>query len=243
MNATLQSVGQDVKQAWRIARAHPAFTLVALVTLAVGIGANAAMFSVVDTVLLRALPFREAERLVVLDEYRQGHGSRKVSWMDFGDWRQANEVNPIFDGLAAYRLTHVSLTGDGEATLLQAAEVSAPFFDLLGSQPVLGRTFGERDDTPGSPRVAIVSHDMWLSRLNGAGDVIGQSIDLNGTPYSVAGVLPPSFDFFEASVDVYLPVGLHGNDSEWTRRGNHPDLLVLGRLGRDRFAVFSASRA
>src|SRR5262245_60183979 len=80
----------DVKQAWRVARRDPVFTFIALVTLAVGIGASAAMFSVIDQVLLQALPFRAEDRLVVLDEYREGHGSRTVSWMDFGDWRQAN---------------------------------------------------------------------------------------------------------------------------------------------------------
>ena len=207
----------------------PGFTLVALFTLALGIGANTGMFSVIDAVLLKALPFPDSNRLVVLDEYRREHGSRTVSWMDFRDWRERQRV---FDNLAACRLSSVSLTGGREATLLRAAEVSAPFFELLGTQVSLGRLFGARDDSPGAARTAIVSHDLWLTRLNGARDAIGKSIDLNGSSYAVIGVLPPTFAFFDARVDVYLPVGLHGDDAEWTRRGNHPDLLVLARLRR-----------
>jgi putative ABC transport system permease protein len=227
MRIALQSLWQDLTHACRILRRDPGFTLVAVTTLALGIGANTAMFSVIDTVLLRALPFPDANRLVVLDEYRREHGSRTVSWMDFRDWRDQNRV---FDDLAAYRLTHVSLTGAREATLLPAAEVSAPFFDLLGIRPLRGRLFAAQDDTPGAPPAVIISHDFWMTRLNGAADVIGTTIDLNGASCAVIGVLPAAFEFFDTQIDVYLPVGLHGADPEWTRRGNHPDLLVLARL-------------
>jgi putative ABC transport system permease protein len=239
MRTRLQSVWQDVGHACRWLRRDPVFTLVALLTLALGIGANTAIFSVIDTVLLKALPYPDANRLVVLDENRREHGSRTVSWMDFLDWRAQNRV---FDDLAAYRLSRISLSGDGrEATLLHAAEVSAPFFDLLGARPDQGRVFGHVDDTPGASRTVIVSHDLWLTRLNGRADAIGQSIDLDGSPYTVIGVLPAAFEFFDTPVDVYVPVGLHGDDPEWQRRGNHPDLLVLGRLRRD--ATLSSARA
>jgi putative ABC transport system permease protein len=224
---TLGSLGQDIRQGWRVLRGDPAFTLVALATLALGIGANAAMFSVIDGVLLKAVPFPEASRLVVVDEYRQEHGSRTVSWMDYRDWRDQNRV---FDDLAAYRLSTVTLTGGREPALLRAAEVSAPFFRLLGAPPARGRLFEDRDDRAGSPRTVVVSHALWLSRLNGSPDAIGRAIDVNGFPFVVIGVLPPAFDFFGVPVDVYLPVGLHGDDPEWLRRGNHPDLLVLARL-------------
>jgi putative ABC transport system permease protein len=227
MPTSLQSLWQDITHACRILRRDPAFTLVAVLTLALGIGANTAIFSVIDAVLLKALPFPDAQRLVVLDESRREHGSRTVSWMDFRDWRDQNRA---FDDLAAYRITRVSLTGGGEATLLRAAEVSAPFFDLLGARPFLGRLFAAQDDTPGAPPSVIVSHDFWVTRLNGDTSVIGTTIDLNGASCAVIGVLPAAFEFFDTSIDVYLPVGLHGADTEWTRRGNHPDLLVLARL-------------
>ena len=181
MRTWLQSVWQDLAHACRLLRRDPAFTLVALLTLALGIGANTAIFSVIDAVLLKALPYPDANRLVVLDEYRREHGSRTVSWMDFLDWRAQNRV---FDDLAAYRLTRVSLTGGREATLLRAAEVSAPFFDLLGVRPDRGRVFGRADDTPGAARAVIVSHDLWLTRMNGRPDAMGQSIDLDGSPYT-----------------------------------------------------------
>lgn len=239
MRTWLQSVWQDLAHACRWLRRDPAFTLVALLTLGLGIGANTAIFSVIDAVLLKALPYPDANRLVVLDEYRREHGRRTVSWMDFLDWRAQNHV---FDDLAAYRLTRVSLTGDGrEATLLHAAEVSAPFFDLLGARVDHGRRFGRDDDTPGARRAAIVSHDFWRTRMNGQPEAIGQSIDLDGAPCTVIGVLPAAFEFFDTPIDVYLPVGRHGDDPEWQRRGNHPDLLVLGRLRRD--ASLSSARA
>jgi putative ABC transport system permease protein len=227
MPTSIQRLWQDIMYACRIFRRDPAFTIVAVVTLALGIGANTAIFSVIDTVLLKALPFPDAHRLVVLDEYRREHGSRTVSWMDFRDWRDQNRV---FDDLAAYRVTSVSLTGGRDATLLHAAEVSAPFFDLLGVRPSLGRLFAADDDTPGASRAVIVSDDFWVTRLNSAADAIGSSIDLNGASCAVIGVLPASFEFFDTPIDVYLPVGLHGADAEWTRRGNHPNLLVLARL-------------
>jgi putative ABC transport system permease protein len=238
MRPSLQSLWQDIAHACRILRRDPAFTIVAVATLALGIGANTAMFSVIETVLLKALPFPDANRLIVLDEYRREHGSRTVSWMDFRDWHDQNRV---FDDLAAYRVISVSLTGGPEATLARAAEVSAPFFDLLGVRPSLGRLFAAQDDTPGAPRAVLVSHDFWLTRLNGARDAIGTSIDLDGSSCAVIGVLPASFEFFDTPIDVYLPVGLHGAEAEWTRRGNHPDLLVLARLRQG--VSLSAARA
>src|SRR5262249_16248613 len=125
--------------------------------------------------------------------------------------------------------------------LLRAAEVSAPFFDLLRVRPSLGRPFAATDDVPGATRSVIVSHDLWLTRLNGAPDAIGRALDLNGSPHTGVGVLPATFAFFDAPIDGYPPVGLHGDDPEWLRRGNHPDLFVLGRLQQG--ASLPAARA
>jgi putative ABC transport system permease protein len=192
-----------------------------------GIGANTAIFSVINTVLLKALPYHGADRLVVLDEYRLEHGSRTVSWMDFQDWREQNRA---FDDMAAYRLSDASLRGQDKSALLRTAEVSSSFFGLLGTQPLLGRVFTEQDDKSTAVPTVVVSYELWKTQLGGNPDIVGRSLDLNTTPYLVIGVLPRDFDFFDKRVDVYRPVGLHDADPEWAKREYHPDLLVLARL-------------
>lgn len=223
----LQEIADDARHGGRLLLKTPGFAVVAVVTLALGIGANTAIFSVVNTVLLKSLPYAESDRLVVLDEYRLQHGSRTVSWMDFLDWRKQNSA---FEDLAAYRLTRLSLTGVNDPTLLRVAEVSSSFFKLLGVKPVVGRNFTEQEDKAGATRTAVISYAMWRGRFGGDPNIGAKAIDLDGAPASVIGVLPPAFDFFDQEVDVYLPVGLHAGNGEWNRRGIHPDLLVLARL-------------
>jgi len=217
---------RDLRHGLRTSLNHPSFAAVALLTLALGIGANTAMFSIINAVLLNGLPYPDAGRLVVLDEYRR-NSSRTVSWTDFLDWRKQNRA---FDDMAAYRLSHVNLTGAGEPALLRVGEVSSPFFKLLGLRPLSGRTFDEREDSAGANRVTVISYELWKNRLNGDPNFAGQTLTLDGVSYSVIGVLPPQFNFFDRQVDAYLPVGLHGADDQWTQRGIHPDLLVLARL-------------
>lgn len=223
----LEQLKQDLSHGCRLLRTSPGFTSVAVLTLALGIGATTAIFSVVNKVLIKSLPYPEADRLVVLDEYRLQHGSRTVSWMDFLDWRKQN---PAFDDFAAYRLTRLSLTGVERPTLLRAAEVSSTFFKLVGVEPVLGRSFTEHDDAPGATHTALISYGLWRGGFGADPNIGTKIIDLDGVPAVVIGVLPPEFNFFEKQVDVYMPVGLHGGEAEWNRRGIHPDLLVLARL-------------
>jgi putative ABC transport system permease protein len=226
MNRTLEFL-RDLRHGLRTLLKNRAFSAAALLTLAFGIGANTAIFSIVNAVLLNRLPYPDANRLVILDEYRLQHGSRTVSWLDFLDWRKQNR---IFADMAAYRLSHVNLTGIEEPTLLRVAEVSSPFFRILGTQPLSGRTFSEREDLPGANPGVVVSHELWKNRLGGDPNFAGKTLTLDGISYSVIGVLPPEFNFFDKRVDAYLPVGLHGADDEWNQRGIHPDLLVLARL-------------
>jgi nitric oxide reductase large subunit len=185
--------------------------LVALAVVVFGsmIGEFITIHGVVNAVLLNGLPYPDANRLVILDEYRLQHGSRTVSWLDFLDWRKQNRT---FDDMAAYRLSHVNLTGIEEPTLLRVAEVSSPFFRILGTQPLSGRTFSEREDLPGANPVVVVSHELWKNRLGGDPNFAGKTLTLDGISYSVIGVLPPEFNFFDKRVDAYLPVGLHGAD-------------------------------
>ena len=222
----LDSLRQDVRYGLRLCAREPVSSAVVLLTLALGIGANTAIFSIVNAVLLKPLPFPASDRLVVLDEIRIRHGSRMVSWMDYLDWRDQNQA---FDDLAAYRLTDASLTGRDEPSLLRAAEVSSSFFTLLGAEPVLGHVFTGRDDRPEAAPTVVVSHDLWTTQLGSRPDIVGQALTLNGMPCTITGVLPAGFQFFEKRVDVYLPIGRHGADPEWMRRGNHPDMFVLAR--------------
>ncbi len=217
---------RDLRHGFRALLKRPAFSAVALLTLALGIGANTAMFSIINTVLLNGLPYPDSNRLVILDEKRL-NSSRTVSWMDFLDWRKQNRA---FDDMAAYRLSHVNLTGVGEPALLRVGEVSSPFFKVLGIQPFSGRTFDEKEDSTGANPVVVISYQLWKTRLGGDPNFAGKTLTLDGVSYSVIGVLPPEFNFFDKRVDAYLPVGLHGADDQWTQRGIHPDLLVLARL-------------
>jgi putative ABC transport system permease protein len=236
MSANLGAVGQDLRQAMRVLRNNVGYSTVAIVTLALGIGANTAIFSVVNRALLKALPYPNPQRLVILDEYRLQHGSRTVSWLDFCDWREQNQV---FDAMAAYRLSYLSLTRTEEPALLRVAEVSSTFFEILGAQAVNGRTFVEQEDMPGAPPVVVVSHGLWKNRMGGDTNVAGKALTLDGVSYTVIGVLPQEFSFFDEPVDAYLPVGLHGADVEWNQRGIHPNLQALARL-RARESIDSA---
>jgi putative ABC transport system permease protein len=216
----------DLRHGFRALLKRPAFSAVALLTLALGIGADTAMFSIINTVLLNGLPYPDSNRLVILDENRL-NSSRTVSWMDFLDWRKQNRA---FDDMAAYRLSHVNLTGVGEPALLRVGEVSSPFFKVLGIQPFSGRTFDEEEDSAGADPVVVISYQLWKTRLGGDPNFAGKTLTLDGVSYSIIGVLPPEFNFFDKRVDACLPVGLHGADDLWTQRGIHPDLLVLARL-------------
>jgi putative ABC transport system permease protein len=217
---------RDLQHGFRTLLKRPAFSAVALLTLALGIGANTAMFSIVNTVLLNGLPYPDSNRLVILDENRL-NSSRTVSWVDFLDWRKQNRA---FDDMAAYRLSHVNLSGVGEPALLRVGEVSAPFFKVLGIQPFSGRTFDEKEDSTGANPVVVISYQLWKTRLGGDQNFAGKALTLDGVSYSIVGVLPPEFNFFDKPVDACLPVGLHGADDLWTQRAIHPDLLVLARL-------------
>src|SRR5215469_8430293 len=224
---TAQHLAHDLRHAVRLLLKNRGFSIVAVITLALGIGATTAIFSVVNKVLLKSLPYPDADRLVVLDEYRLQHGSRTVSWMDFLDWRRQN---PAFEDMAAYRVTRLSLTGVEDPTLLNVAEVSASFFKLLAIEPTLGRTFTDHEDKAGAERLAVISYALWRGRFGADPNIANVAVDLDGIPVSVIGVLPPTFNFFDKQVDFYMPVELHGADPEWNRRGIHPDLLVLARL-------------
>ena len=226
---------RDLRYGLRILLKNPGFTFVAVATLALGIGANSAMFSVVNTVLLKPFSFRDPEQLVVLWErsLKENLPRMVVSPPNFADWRNQNQV---FQDVAAYRLLDFNVITGGEPEQVRGLRVSATMFSLLGVQPVLGRDFQPDEDLPGKPATVIISHEFWTSRFKASPAIVGQSITLGAENATVIGVMPADFDFpppiafrGEArAVKVHLWTPLRYG-LEMDQRGGH-NLFVLARL-------------
>ena len=198
----------DLRYGVRVLLKSRGFALVAVVTLALGIGASTAAFSVVHAVLLRPLPFPEQERLVVAwkQDATTGNPFVELSVADFRDWQAQSRS---FEGLAVMPTTVYGygyvLTGRGEPLQLESAKVTGRFFDLLGARAALGRVFDESDDRVGGPAVVVISDRLWRERFNADPGVVGQTVTLNQTAFNVIGVLPPAFTF-PAGVDLWVPL-------------------------------------
>ena len=196
---------QDLKYGTRILLKQPGFTLVAVVTLALGIGANTAIFSLVNSILLRPLPFREPDRIVrmVQASPKLGLPSWGVSQAGFNAYR---EQNRSFETIAIYSNTATNLTGDGEPERLPTATVTADFFKVFGVTPQLGRTFLEGEDSAGKNNVCVISHAFWQRRFGGDQNVVGRMINLNNTPAQIVGVMPAQFKFPRLETDLWTPL-------------------------------------
>jgi putative ABC transport system permease protein len=186
---------QDLRYAWRQLRKAPGFAAVAIVTLALGIGANTAIFSVIEAVLLRPLPFPRPERLVAVNEvdFRRGlnGGASSASWPNYFDWR--SKVQSM-SALSAYHHRSFTVTGPGPAQHLPGEVVSSDFFSTLGVQPAMGRTFGADEEQPGR-NVIVVSDQFWRSELGMSRDAVGSALTVNGRPFTIIGVMPPGLRF------------------------------------------------
>ncbi|MFL6333868.1 MAG: ABC transporter permease [Pyrinomonadaceae bacterium] len=224
----MRTLLQDVRYGLRMLWQRPGFTSVAVLTLALGIGANTAIFSVIDAALLRSLPYRAPERLVHLWETKRSRDfeQREASYPDFLDWRaQGSEV---FEGLAGYASRPVTLADAGEATRAPGAAVTANFFDVLGVKAVAGRTFVEGEDGREARPVAVISHGLWRRRFGGGPAAVGREITLDGRAYTVVGVLPADFNFaLLGDAEVWTPVA--PTPEVAARRYQHW-LKVIGRL-------------
>jgi hypothetical protein len=229
---------QDLRYVWRTLSKRPGFTSVILLTLALGIGANTAVFSVVDAVLLTPLPFRDPDRLVSVSmtNLRRSNNQGNVSYPDFVDWRSQNHA---FEKMAAYRINIFTLTGVDEPVNLQGAVVSADLFPLLGVAPQLGRDFlPEEDERIGSSggRAVILSHRLWQSRFAADPGVVGRDIELNNRIHTVVGVMPADFQYPVQSEPVELWTTIlydaevtDGNPPRTVNRGDHY-LKAIARL-------------
>lgn len=223
----LADFGQDVRYALRAMRRGPGFAAVAVLIMALGIGATTAMFSIVDAVLLRPLDYPQSERLVQLWETDRADGSLEdpVSPVDLRDW-QAQSTS--LESIAGYGYQALSLSGDGTPERLIAVETSASFFEVLGTEPALGRTFHPEEEGP-AHRVAVLSHGLWSRRFGADPGILGESLTLNGTPYVVIGVMPEGFAH-PSSAELWVPFTF---DVEQLSRGSH-FLFAVARLQPDR---------
>src|SRR5712692_10116158 len=205
---------QNLRYAFRVLGKQPIFTAIVILTFALGIGANTAVFSVLNAVLLRPLPFHEPQNLVALGEYDTrekadpGTEIESISYLDYVDFRDQSQV---FDRVAVYTNQSVSTLTDGtEATHVQGESVSANLFTLLGIQPILGRTFLPNEDEPGN-HVVILSQELWQRRFGGDRNMIGKSIMLDGQQFQVIGVMPPRFTYplrFSSPPELWIPMSI-----------------------------------
>lgn len=222
----MSMLAQDFRYGFRRLKNSPGFALVAVFTLALGIGANSAMFSIVNAVLLRPLPYRDPGRLVLLSERWPQFPRLSLSYLNYKDWRDQSHS---FEAIAAVRNFVVTVTGKQEAERVPSQNVTAGLFDLLELTPEFGRTFSSDEDKPGAPPVALIGHRLWERRFSSSRDVLGQSITLDNQNYSIIGVLPPGLEVLQQSPDVILPF------EPWAKtlpddRSWHPGILPIARL-------------
>ena len=237
----MQTLIEDVRYGLRMLRKNPGFTAVAVLTLALGIGANTAVFSIVNGVLLNSLPFPDPDKLVVLFESKPNFKEGSISYPNFLDWQRDNHS---FSSLAAYRPDSFSLTGSGEAEQVQGKMVSADFFNILGVKLSLGRMFTPEEDQLGAGRVALINGGFWKRKFGSSPDVLGRRLTLDGEAYTIIGVVPASFHLtlpnFSDDGDVYVPIG------QWTHPFFHQRSYALGMkaVGRLKPGVtFAQARA
>ena len=204
----MQTLLEDIRYALRMLRKNPAFTVVALLTLALGIAANTAVVSIVNGVLLNPLPFPDPDKLVVLFESKPNFTEGSISYPNFLDWKRDNHS---FTSIAAYRSDSFSLTGTDEPERIRGKMVSADFFSILGLKPLIGRLFTPQEDQLGAEHVVLVSANFWKRKLGSAAHVLGNTLVLDGEGYTIVGIVPSSFHLtlpsFSDDAEVYLPIG------------------------------------
>ncbi len=208
----METLLKDIRYGIRGLLKRPGFTTVAVMTLALGIGANTAIFSVVNTVLLRPLPYRDAQHIVTIwqNNAKAGVSRNDVSPANFLDWQ---EQSRSFESIAGIEPFGFSMIGNGEPERFTSWLVTAGFFETLGTNALRGRTFTAQDYQPGNERVIVISHGLWQRRFGGDQNLVGQKLTLNGQPYTLVGVMPPEFQF-PADREVWAPRVLRENDRQ-----------------------------
>ncbi|HKG23981.1 MAG TPA: ABC transporter permease, partial [Blastocatellia bacterium] len=221
----MESLIQDIRYGIRMLAKKPGFTVVAVIALALGIGANTAIFSVVNKVLLNPLPYNEPDRLMMVweENAKNGFPADTPAPANFISWREQNQV---FEDMAALDGNSYSLTGTGEPEKVAGHRVSASLFPILGVDPSLGRVFSPEEDNPGANRVVIISDGLWKRRFGSDREILGKTLTLDGESYTVVGVMPPRFEFPNRESEIWIPMGFSAEEA--ASRGNHY-LEVIGR--------------
>jgi putative ABC transport system permease protein len=223
--AMIEDLNRDLRYAVRTLARTPAFTVAAVLTLAIGIGGSTAVFSLIDAVLLRRLPFPDADRLVMLyeDNSKSGFPRDAVAPVTYDAWASSNDV---FDAMAAVTEFGAVLQNNGEPYRINGRRVTRSLFDVLGARAAIGRTFLPGEDRPGGPSVVVLSFGLWQRRFGGDPSIVGRSILLNDAPFLVVGVMPKTFQFLENYVGLWVPAAF---TTEELTNGAHY-LTVVGRM-------------
>jgi putative ABC transport system permease protein len=226
----MHNIWQDLKYGFRVLRKNPGFAAGAIVVLALGIGANTAIFSVVNAVLLRPLPYRDPGRIAMIyhvPPQKSFPGAKifAVSPANYLDWQAQSSV---FDAMSTFHPTTMTVTGKDQPEAASGMVVSSGFFQVLGTTPIMGRTFTPEEDTDGHGNVVVLSYPFWQSHFGADPKVIGKSLTFNGQPYSIIGVMPAHFQFFYQG-QYFVPLGW--TDQDRAVRNNH-NYLVIARLKR-----------
>ena len=229
----MKELSQDIRYGFSMLRTRPGFTVVAVLALALGIGANTAIFSLINSVLLRPLPYPEPERLVMLEENDKNGKTSTTSYATSKDWRERSQS---FESVSVVRDWSITLTGEGEPEMLQGMRVSANYFSTLAIKPALGREFLPQEDSPATRRVVILSDGLWRRRFGSDAGIVGKPIALGGQSFTVAGVMPKGFEdllserlFHKA--DLWAPLG-YDETLPWAcRTCRH--IFAVARLKRD----------
>jgi putative ABC transport system permease protein len=231
----METLFKELRYGIRSLMKQPGFTAIAVITLALGIGANTAMFSVINAVLLRPLPYHDPNRLVTIWEESPDRGLYQIP-TSYANYREWIDQNHVFDQISLYTFTNLNLTGTGEPARLSTVRASANLFSLVGATPRLGRTFLPEEDKEGANRVVILGHALWQSRFGSDSAIIGKSLTLNNQSYTVVGVMSPDFQFpvgfgylgrvLNDPTDLYVPIAASSNEAS---RGNY-SFFAIGRL-------------
>jgi putative ABC transport system permease protein len=223
----LRDVVQDLRHAMRLLRKQPTFTVAAILTLALGIGANTAIFSIVNAVLLQPLPYPDQSRVFVVYQSRSGGSDRaRLSAENFLDLQRESRS---FQALGAYAGTGFTLSGLGEPEFVMGQMISAELLDVLGVQPLIGRALRPEENEDGRDQVMLLSHGLWQRRYGGDPGIVGQTITANGKPYTVVGVMPAAFEFPQKRYEIWVPFAFRNNKQGMVNRGTH-FLQAAGRL-------------
>src|SRR2546421_8043150 len=215
----IETVLQDIRYGLRTLAKSTGFTVVAVLTLALGIGANTAIFSCINAWIIKPLPYPQVDRLMTFQSHDKKNGWTSEHITSPADFFGFQKQNPSFEQTVAWTGTNFNLTGDGPPALVDGVRVSWNFFDTLGARPVLGRTFTPDDDRSGAPHVAILSQGLWQGRYAGDPKIIGRNIAIGGEAYTVVGVMPGTFQFpLMGLANLWTPLAL--TDKQCADRGS-----------------------